>query len=102
MSGACYPAGIAAPGRGKVTSMARVIALLATSLGIVLAVAPTAVAADGVGLAGRTDDKLITFVCFGVIGFFALLVTVLSLIQIRLDSRKEQRQTELERIGANH
>jgi hypothetical protein len=72
-----------------------------TVLVIFLVLAPAAMAADGVGLAGRTDDKLITFVCFGVIAFFAILVTVLSLIQFRLDARKEQRHTELERIGTN-
>jgi hypothetical protein len=66
-----------------------------------LAFAPVAMGADGVGLAGRTDDKLITFVCFGVIAFFALLVTVLSLIQIRLEARKDQRHSELERLGTN-
>ena len=39
------------------------------ALVLVLA-APAAFAADGVGLAGRTDDKTVTFFCFGVIAFF--------------------------------
>jgi hypothetical protein len=56
------------------------------------------VAADGVGLWGRTDDKVITFFAFGVMGFFAVLVTVLSLIQIRLETRKERVRRELERL----
>ncbi len=47
-------------------------------------------AADGVGLWGRTDDKVITFFAFAVMAFFTILVTVLSLIQIRLESRKER------------
>ncbi len=64
-----------------------------------LALAPAALAADGVGTYGRTDDKVITFFCFGVIAFFAILVTVLSLIQIRLDDRKERRKEDLERLG---
>jgi hypothetical protein len=55
-------------------------------------------AADGVGLWGRTDDKVITFFAFGVMGFFAVLVTVLSLIQIRLETRKERVRRELERL----
>ena len=42
-----------------------------------LVLAPIASAADGVGLAGRVDDKFITFFCFGVIAFFAILVTCL-------------------------
>lgn len=81
------------------TVIRRGLTLLAVSAAALLVLAPAALAADGVGLAGRTDDKLITFFCFGVIAFFAILVTVLSLIQIRLDARKDQRKTELERIG---
>jgi type VI protein secretion system component VasF len=63
-----------------------------------MAAAPSALAADGVGLWGRTDDKVITFFAFGVMAFFAILVTVLSLIQIRLESRKERLRRELDRL----
>jgi uncharacterized membrane protein len=66
-----------------------------------LVIAPAAMAADGVGIYGRTDDKVITFFCFGVIAFFAILVTVLSLIQIRLENRKERRTEDLERLGSS-
>ena len=48
---------------------------------------------------GRTDDKVITFFMFGLIAFFAILVIVLSLVQIRLDTRKERRKEDLERLG---
>jgi hypothetical protein len=65
-----------------------------------LALAPAAMAADGVGIYGRTDDKVVTFFAFGLIAFFAILVTVLSLIQIRLDNRKQRRQEDLERLGS--
>jgi len=65
-----------------------------------LVLAPAAMAADGVGVYGRTNDKVVTFFAFGVIAFFAILVTVLSLIQIRLDNRKERRTQELERLGS--
>jgi hypothetical protein len=54
---------------------------------------------NGVGLAGPTTDKTVTFFCFGVIAFFALLVIVLSLIQGRLEKRKEERRYDLERYG---
>jgi hypothetical protein len=37
---------------------------------------------------------------FGVIAFFAILVTVLALIQIRLENRKERRTQDLERLGS--
>jgi hypothetical protein len=62
--------------------------------------APAAMAADGVGVYGRTDDKVVTFFAFGLIAFFAILVIVLSLIQIRLDNRKERRTQDLERLGS--
>jgi hypothetical protein len=65
-----------------------------------LALAPSAMAADGVGVYGRTDDKVVTFFAFGLIAFFAILVTVLSLVQIRLDNRKERRKEDLERLGS--
>jgi hypothetical protein len=73
---------------------------MVTSLATFLAAAPAALAADGVGLWGRTDDKVVTYWGFGVIVFFAVLVTVLSLIQIRAESRKERLRSELERLRA--
>ena len=63
-----------------------------------LVVAPGAMAADGVGLWGRTDDRVITFWAFAVIAFFAIFVVVLSLIQIRLEGRKERMREDLERL----
>jgi hypothetical protein len=76
----------------------RLVALTAAALGWLLVLAPAALAGDGVGLWGRTDDKVITFFAFGVMAFFAVLVTVLSLIQIRLETRKERIRRELERL----
>jgi len=72
--------------------------LVATMLGVLAAFAPAALAADGVGLWGRTDDKVVTYWGFGVMVFFVVFVTVLSLIQIRLESRKERLRRELERL----
>jgi hypothetical protein len=77
---------------------ARLFALAATALAVLGAFAPSAFAADGVGLWGPTDDKVVTYWGFGCIIFFALLVTVLSLIQIRLESRKERMRQEIERL----
>jgi hypothetical protein len=73
--------------------MFAVLALAALAVG-----APGAFAADGVGLWGPTDDKVVTYFGFACIIFFTVLVTVLSLIQGRLDSRKERRRQELERL----
>jgi putative copper export protein len=70
------------------------------ALAALLVLAPGAMAADGVGTYGRTDDKVVTFFAFGLIAFFAIFVTVLSLIQIRLDNRKERRTEDLERLGS--
>jgi hypothetical protein len=78
--------------------VARLVALLFSALAVIGAFAPAALAADGVGLWGRTDDKVVTYWGFGVIVFFALLVTVLSIIQIRLESRKERLRQELDRL----
>jgi putative copper export protein len=65
-----------------------------------LAFAPAAMAADGVGTYGRTNDKVVTYFAFGLIAFFAIFVTVLSLIQMRRDNRKERRTKDLERLGS--
>ena len=59
-----------------------------------------AAAADGVGTAGRIDDKYITFFCFGVMAFFTILVIVLSLIQGKLDAKKDQRRHDLDRFNS--
>jgi hypothetical protein len=64
-----------------------------------LALTPLAAAADGVGIYGRTDDKVVTFFAFGLIAFFTILVVGLSLIQIRLENRKQRRKEDLERLG---
>jgi hypothetical protein len=73
--------------------------VLAVALLVALVGAPTALAENGVGLAGPTTDKTVTFFCFGVIGFFALLPIVLTLVQSRLERRKEQRQSDLQRYS---
>ena len=77
---------------------ARLIAVSSASLAILAALAPSALAADGVGLWGPTDDKVVTYWGFGCLIFFTVLVTVLSLIQGRLETRKERRRQELERL----
>ncbi len=75
------------------------LAALAAALLSLLLAAPLALADNGVGLAGPTTDQTVTFFCFGVIGFFAILVIVLSIVQGRLEARKERRRYDLERYG---
>ena len=79
--------------------MKRTAAALVSIWALMLLVAPAALADEGVGLAGPTTDKTVTFFCFGVIGFFAALVIVLSLIQNRLEKRKDQRKSDLARFN---
>ena len=76
----------------------RVAASLVLSVFALLASAAVALGAEGEGLYGRTDDKVITFFSFGVIIFFTALVIVLSLIQSRLENRKERVRAEIERL----
>lgn len=79
--------------------MKRTAAFLASIWALMLILAPAAFAEEGVGLAGPTTDKTVTFFCFGVIFFFAALVIVLSLIQNKLEKRKEQRRADLARFN---
>ncbi len=74
-------------------------ALVAALLSMLLA-APLALADNGVGLAGPTTDQTVTFFCFGVIAFFAVLVIVLSIVQGKLEKRKERRRYDLQRYGS--
>ena len=80
------------------TRAARLFALTIAALALLGVAAPAAFAADGVGLWGPTDDKVVTYWGFGCIVFFAVLVTVLSLIQTRLENRKERLRQEIERL----
>jgi hypothetical protein len=77
----------------------RTAALLVSLLATMAALAPAAMAENGVGLAGPTTDKTVTFFCFGVIAFFAILPIVMSLIQGKLEKRKERRRTDLQRFN---
>ena len=79
--------------------MKRATAILLSAWALMLVAAPAALADEGVGLAGPTTDKTVTFFCFGVIAFFAALVIVLSLIQNKLEKRKEQRRADLARFN---
>lgn len=84
---------------GKRPAPARPAALIALVALAILAGAPAvALAADGVGLGGRTTDKSVTFFCFGVIALFIVLPIVLTLIQTRLEGRKERMREQLERV----
>ena len=66
-------------------------ALLTASL--LLLAAPAALAHDGgEGWWGETNDKVITNAGFAIIAAFPVLILLLSLLQWRLDRRKELRK----------
>ena len=66
--------------------------LLATIvLGLAL-VEPALAHDNGEGLAGETDDKLVTFASLAVALFFVVVATVGTLIQQALEKRKEERK----------
>jgi hypothetical protein len=76
----------------------RLTAALSTAAVLFLLQAQAAVAADGVGLAGRVTEKTVTFIMLAVIAFFPILVITLAIIQGRLEARKDRRRYDLERL----
>jgi hypothetical protein len=77
----------------------RTVAVLLSIWALMLLAAPAALAENGVGLMGPTDDKMVTFFCFGVIAFFAILVIAMSLLQGKLEKRKARRRSDLQRLS---
>lgn len=76
----------------------RPLATLVTTGVVMLLLAPSALAFDGgEGLWGETNDKVVTNFGFAVIAFFPLFILVMSLIQWRLDKRKEARKAAAKR-----
>jgi len=73
--------------------MRRLFSNLTTFTVALLVLAPTALAEnDGRGFYGATTDKAVTNGGFILIIFFPLFVLVMSLIQWRLEKRKEARK----------
>jgi hypothetical protein len=66
------------------------IGVFALATQLYLAV-PALAADDGEGLAGETDDKIITFFALGVLLFFTIVVILGTIIQSSLDKRKSAR-----------
>ena len=57
-----------------------------------LLTAPAFASDNGEGLAGETDDKVVTFVALGAVVFFTVFVIVMSALQGLLEKRKDQRK----------
>ena len=73
--------------------MKRLAVLLTAASAALLVLAPAALAHDGgEGWYGVTTDKVTTNAGFILIGFFPLFIFVMSMLQWRLDKRKERRK----------
>jgi hypothetical protein len=73
--------------------MRRALWTILLSLAVVGLSASAAFAHDGgEGTYGPTTDRVITYSAFLLIAFFPLLIFMLSMIQWRLDVRKERRK----------
>ena len=71
----------------------RVLGTTLLALALLAVTAPAALAHDGgEGLWGETNDKVITNAGFILIAFFPLFVLFASLLQWKLDKRKEARK----------
>jgi preprotein translocase subunit SecG len=81
--------------RGYAEAMRRTARTLLLAAALLLLSAPAALAAahdGGEGLYGETNDKVVTNAGFILIAFFPLLIFTLSMIQWRLDKRKDARK----------
>jgi len=80
-----------------------VLRLLPTTIALFLLVAPAALAHDqGQGWYGETDDKVVTNAGFILIAFFPLFVFAMSMLQWRLDKRKQARKKATKARAASH
>jgi hypothetical protein len=72
--------------------MRRLLASLASCALLLLVLAPAALADnDGRGFYGATDDKVVTLAGFILVVFFPTFVLLASLLQRRLEKRKDAR-----------
>jgi hypothetical protein len=76
--------------------MRRALHTTLLTLSLIALTAPAALAAEGhdggEGLWGETNDKVITNAGFFLIAFFPLFIFVMSVIQWRLEKRKDERK----------
>jgi hypothetical protein len=83
-----------AAGSGRIgLAMRRLLSSLCASTLLLLVLAPAALAYnDGRGFYGATNDKVITNAGFVLIIFFPTFVLLMSLLQARLEKRKQARK----------
>lgn len=82
--------------------MKRLLTVLPTTIAFLLLLAPVALAHDGgEGWYGETNDKAVTNAGFILIAFFPLFILVASLVQWRLEKRKDQRKKAHKALAAD-
>jgi hypothetical protein len=75
--------------------------LLSISLLVLLAPASALAQGSGEGTYGPAGDKVVTNSAFLVIAFFPLVVLVVSLIQWRLEKRKDEKKAAIKSAGGD-
>ncbi len=81
--------------------MRRLLATFTSSVLLLLALAPQALAEnDGRGLYGATNDKVVTDAGFILIIFFPTFVFVMSMLQRKLEKRKEANKAAKAALGS--
>jgi hypothetical protein len=81
--------------------MRRLLATFTSSVLLLLALAPAALAEnDGRGLYGATNDKVVTNAGFILIIFFPTFVFVMSMLQRKLEKRKEANKAAKTALGS--
>jgi hypothetical protein len=81
----------------------RLIATVATTCLALLVLVPAALASvpdGGTGTYGEADDKVVTNAGFIVIAFFPLFILTMSLLQWKLDKRKDARKAAAKHRGS--
>ena len=84
------------------SSMRRLTTTLLTSFLLLAVLAPVALAQNsGEGAYGEVDDKVTTNAGFILIGAFPLIILLASLLQWRLDKRKDARKKAIKAAGGD-
>jgi hypothetical protein len=81
-------------------AMRRLTTTLLLNLALLALFAPVALAQNsGEGALGEVDDKKVTNAGFILIAFFPLFILLMSLLQWRLDKRKEAKKAAVKQAG---
>jgi hypothetical protein len=84
------------------SSMRRLTTTLLLNLALLALVAPVALAQNsGTGAIGEVNDKQVTNAGFILIAFFPLFILTMSLLQWKLDKRKEARKKAAKAAGGD-